>query len=88
MTATGPRRRWRKNTGTRNHKWQRLTPSVSRSCAVFPDGEHQAAENGNAAFSLWQPYSCCKKSAGSDFLAVRIFLRNHDDEDEKQVWWH
>ncbi|HAX2428597.1 TIGR03756 family integrating conjugative element protein [Escherichia coli] len=60
------------NTGTRNHKWQRLTPSVSRSCAVFPDGEHQAAENGNAAFALWQPYSCCKKR-GQRFLGSTNF---------------
>ena len=60
------------NTGTRNHKWQRLTPSVSRSCAVFPDGEHQSAENGNAAFSLWQPYSCCKKR-GQRFLGSTNF---------------
>ena len=60
------------NTGTRNHKWQRLTPSVSRSCAVFPDGDHQAAEDGNAAFALWQPYSCCKKR-GQTFLGSTNF---------------
>ncbi|GDO95288.1 TIGR03756 family integrating conjugative element protein [Escherichia coli] len=55
------------NTGTRNHKWQRLSPTSSTSCAVFPDGDHEAAESGNAAFSLWQPYSCCKKR-GNRFL--------------------
>ncbi|END2357383.1 TIGR03756 family integrating conjugative element protein [Escherichia coli] len=60
------------NTGTRNHKWQRLTPSVSTSCAVFPDGEHEAAETGNAAFALWQPYSCCKKR-GQTFLGSTNF---------------
>ncbi|HBD1844099.1 TPA: TIGR03756 family integrating conjugative element protein [Salmonella enterica] len=49
------------NTGTRNHKWQRLSPHLSQSCAVFPDGSYSAAENGNAAYALWQPYSCCKR---------------------------
>ncbi len=60
------------NTGTRNHKWQRLTPSVSSSCAVFPDGSHAAPEDGNAAFALWRPYSCCKKR-GQKFLGSTSF---------------
>lgn len=60
------------NTGTRNHKWQRLTPSVSSSCAVFPDGSHAAPEDGNAAFALWRPYSCCKKR-GQKFLGSTNF---------------
>lgn len=25
------------NTGTNNHKWQRLSPQLSQRCAVFPD---------------------------------------------------
>ncbi|NUU69138.1 TIGR03756 family integrating conjugative element protein [Enterobacteriaceae bacterium BIT-l23] len=49
------------NTGTKNHKWQRLAPQLSQSCAVFPDGSHTAASDNNAAFALWQPYSCCKR---------------------------
>ncbi|MDZ7556519.1 TraU family protein [Cronobacter sakazakii] len=55
------------NTGTRNHKWQRLAPHMTQSCAVFPDGSHTAASDNNEAFALWQPYSCCKKR-GQKFL--------------------
>lgn len=55
------------NTGTRNHKWQRLAPHMTQSCAVFPDGSHTAASDNNEAFALWQPYSCCKKR-GQTFL--------------------
>lgn len=57
----------KENTGTRNHKWQRLSPQLSPSCAVFPDGEHPAAADANAAFALWQPYSCCQRR-GQRFL--------------------
>jgi integrating conjugative element protein (TIGR03756 family) len=56
------------NTGTKNHKWQRLVPQLSQSCAVFPDGSHTAASDNNAAFALWQPYSCCKRQ-GQKFLS-------------------
>lgn len=35
------------NTGTRNHKWQRLAPKVSMSCAAFPDRAFSYAEDGN-----------------------------------------
>ncbi|ECA1950187.1 TIGR03756 family integrating conjugative element protein [Salmonella enterica subsp. enterica serovar Virchow] len=55
------------NTGTRNHKWQRLSPALSQSCAVFPDTGGNVAEDGNYAWSLWQPYSCCKRR-GQTFL--------------------
>lgn len=55
------------NTGTTNHKWQRLSPVLSMSCAVFPDGSFTAAADGNEAFALWQPYSCCKRR-GQTFL--------------------
>ncbi|MDC9606683.1 TIGR03756 family integrating conjugative element protein [Xenorhabdus griffiniae] len=55
------------NTGTQNHQWQRLSPRLSQSCAVFPDGEHAAAVNGNQAYALWQPYSCCQRR-GQRFL--------------------
>lgn len=55
------------NTGTRNHKWQRLSPQLSQSCAVFPDGNHPPAADANAAFALWQPYSCCQRR-GQRFL--------------------
>ncbi|MBI6549761.1 TIGR03756 family integrating conjugative element protein [Xenorhabdus lircayensis] len=56
------------NTGTKNHQWQRLSPQLSQSCAVFPDGTHSAAMNGNQAYALWQPYSCCKRR-GQRFLS-------------------
>lgn len=55
------------NTGTKNHKWQRLSPQLSQSCAVFPDTNGQIVEKGNYAWSLWQPYSCCKRR-GQTFL--------------------
>jgi len=55
------------NTRIRNHKWQRLAPQLSQSCAVFPDGDHPPAANANAAFALWQPYSCCQRR-GQRFL--------------------
>ncbi|OSN01300.1 hypothetical protein AU500_05790 [Lonsdalea populi] len=55
------------NTGTKNHKWQRLSPQMSQSCAVFPDTGGQIAEDGNYAWALWQPYSCCKRR-GQTFL--------------------
>ncbi|PHM64178.1 integrating conjugative element protein [Xenorhabdus stockiae] len=56
------------NTGAKNHQWQRLSPQLSQSCAVFPDGEHTAASNGNQAYALWQPYSCCQRR-GQRFLS-------------------
>ncbi|WP_267432585.1 TIGR03756 family integrating conjugative element protein [Erwinia psidii] len=56
------------NTDTRNHRWQRLAPHMTQSCAVFPDGGHTVSEDNNEAFALWQPYSCCKKR-GQKFLA-------------------
>ncbi len=62
----------KENTGTRNHKWQRLAPQLSTSCAVFPDGDHAPAADGNAAFALWQPYSCCQRR-GQRFLSSTDF---------------
>ncbi|AKG68264.1 integrating conjugative element protein, PFL_4710 family [Serratia fonticola] len=55
------------NTGTKNHKWQRLAPSISSSCAVFPDNSNPIAADGAYAWALWQPYSCCQKR-GQRFL--------------------
>lgn len=55
------------NTGTRNHKWQQLSPLLSTSCAVFPDSPNPIATDGNYAWALWQPYSCCKRR-GQTFL--------------------
>ncbi|CAM3461848.1 putative exported protein [Xenorhabdus nematophila ATCC 19061] len=55
------------NTGTKNHQWQRLSPQLSQSCAVFPDGRHTAAADSHQAYALWQPYSCCQRR-GQRFL--------------------
>ncbi len=55
------------NTGTKNHKWQQLVPSVSSSCAVFPDNSNPIATDGAYAWALWQPYSCCQRR-GQTFL--------------------
>jgi integrating conjugative element protein (TIGR03756 family) len=55
------------NTDRRNHAWQRLFPQPGSSCAVFPDGHHDAARDGSAVFALWQPYSCCQRR-GQTFL--------------------
>ncbi|MHC6755440.1 TIGR03756 family integrating conjugative element protein [Yersinia ruckeri] len=55
------------NSGTQNHKWQQLVPSVSSSCAVFPDNRNPIATDGAYAWALWQPYSCCQKR-GQRFL--------------------
>lgn len=50
-----------------SHTWQRLSPRLSQSCAIFPDGSYPSATNGNEAYALWQPYSCCKRR-GQTFL--------------------
>ncbi|UBH62747.1 TIGR03756 family integrating conjugative element protein [Proteus vulgaris] len=55
------------NTGTRNHKWQRLSPSISSSCSTFPDDAQPIASDGGYAWALWQPYKCCKRR-GQIFL--------------------
>lgn len=55
------------NTGSKNHKWQQLVPSVSSSCAVFPDIPNPIATDGAYAWALWQPYSCCQRR-GQTFL--------------------
>ena len=60
------------NTGTQNHKWQRLSPHLSMSCAVFPDGAHTSSQDNNESFALWQPYSCCKRE-GQTFLSSTDF---------------
>jgi len=49
------------------HTWQRLSPRLSQSCAIFPDGGYPTSVDGNEAYALWQPYSCCKRR-GQTFL--------------------
>ena len=47
----------------RTHKWQELVPHMHMSCSTFPDGgEHDPLPDaGDYAWTLWQPYRCCKK---------------------------
>lgn len=55
-------------------KWQELTPTVSRSCAVFPHGDTRVqAQQGDYAWALWRPYSCCERR-GQVFLVSIDFL--------------
>ena len=48
------------------HKWQLLSPLVQPTCAIFPSDSVQSADGGYA-WSLWRPYSCCKRE-GQTFL--------------------
>jgi integrating conjugative element protein (TIGR03756 family) len=49
-------------------KWQELTPTLSRTCAVFPHDEVKVqAQRGDYAWALWRPYVCCERK-GQVFL--------------------
>lgn len=49
-------------------KWQELIPRLSSSCAVFPhDDQKIQAQQGEYAWALWRPYSCCQRR-GQTFL--------------------
>ena len=49
-------------------KWQELTPTMSSSCAAFPHSNQRIqALQGNYAWALWRPYSCCQRR-GQIFL--------------------
>ncbi|WP_236178585.1 TIGR03756 family integrating conjugative element protein [Pseudomonas sputi] len=48
------------------HKWQLLYPQVQSTCTIFPSDPVQSADGGYA-WSLWRPYSCCKRE-GQTFL--------------------
>jgi len=49
-------------------KWQELTPTLSRTCRVFPNSSpHVQAQKGDYAWALWRPYSCCQRE-GQVFL--------------------
>jgi integrating conjugative element protein (TIGR03756 family) len=55
-------------------KWQELTPRLSSTCAVFPHTELQTqAPQGDYAWALWRPYSCCQRE-GQVFLGSIDFL--------------
>ena len=54
-------------------KWQELTPTLSQSCAAFPNpGPHVQDTVGAYAWALWRPYSCCKRE-GQVFLGSTDF---------------
>jgi integrating conjugative element protein (TIGR03756 family) len=49
-------------------KWQELVPTLSQSCAVFPNTNTRTqATDGGYVWALWRPYSCCKRE-GEAFL--------------------
>ena len=48
------------------HKWQLLHPQAQPTCAIFPSDPVQSTDGGYA-WSLWRPYSCCKRE-GQTFL--------------------
>ena len=52
-----------------NHKWQLLYPQVQMTCAVFPS-EAVQSEDGGYAWSLWRPYSCCKREGQVFLLSI------------------
>lgn len=66
------------NTGTTNHQWQRLTPAMTTSCAVFPDitgnSDFSAvlAEDDRYAWTLWRPYSCCQRRGQTLLYSTRF----------------
>lgn len=57
----------------RTHKWQLLYPELKATCAIFPTPTVQS-EDGGYAWSLWRPYSCCKRE-GQTFLYSIDFER-------------
>ena len=55
-------------------KWQELVPTLSSSCAVFPNNNrHAQATDGGYAWALWRPYSCCERR-GEVFLGHIEFV--------------
>ena len=54
-------------------KWQELTPTLSSTCAVFPNSSpHVQTTDGDYAWALWRPYSCCQRE-GQTFLGSTDF---------------
>ncbi|WP_191833850.1 TIGR03756 family integrating conjugative element protein [Pseudomonas fluorescens] len=60
-------------TDAQTGKWQELTPTLSRTCAVFPHNDaHVQAQQGDYAWALWRPYACCERE-GQFFLGSTDF---------------
>ncbi|MGV8241818.1 TraU family protein, partial [Pseudomonas aeruginosa] len=54
-------------------KWQELPPSLRFNCAEFPNsGPKPQAVDGDYAWALWRPYSCCQRK-GQIFLGSTDF---------------
>lgn len=54
-------------------KWQELAPTLSQTCAVFPNSGLQVdATDGGYAWALWRPYSCCQRE-GQTFIGSTDF---------------
>lgn len=52
--------------------WQELTPTLSATCAVFPNAHPRVqAPQGGYAWTLWRPYACCERRG-------QVFLRSVD----------
>ncbi|MEX5685361.1 TIGR03756 family integrating conjugative element protein [Pseudomonas silesiensis] len=55
-------------------KWQELAPTLSATCAVFPNSDaHVQATEGDYAWALWRPYACCQRR-GQVFLGSVDFM--------------
>ncbi|HHK0218905.1 TIGR03756 family integrating conjugative element protein [Burkholderia multivorans] len=55
-------------------KWQELTPTLSTTCAVFPNSNvHVQTTQGDYAWALWRPYACCQRR-GQTFLGSTDFM--------------
>lgn len=56
-----------------NHGWQMLSPQMNTQCITFPDRSvtdtyaDTLSTEGNYAWALWRPYSCCQRR-GQTFL--------------------
>ena len=53
-------------------KWQELTPTLTKKCAVFPHNNTMVqATQAGYAWALWRPYACCERKG-------QVFLRSVD----------
>ncbi|WP_313053443.1 TIGR03756 family integrating conjugative element protein [Pseudomonas lopnurensis] len=60
-------------TDAQTGKWQELTPTRSRTCAVFPHNDARVqAQQSDYAWALWRPYACCERE-GQFFLGSTDF---------------
>lgn len=54
-------------------KWQELVPTLSQQCAAFTNNNlHVQSPQGDYAWALWRPYSCCERK-GQIFLGSTDF---------------